>query len=122
VPVPFETGIQQVTTFGSASTLIWQPSNTSTSAYGPLGSIAVGSTLKDLVITNTGANTCYVGMGTVIAGTPTGVAVPAGATLYLYGYNVIAANNANGDVWANTGAVSTTTSVVVGLATSPAGV
>jgi hypothetical protein len=121
VPFPFETGIQQVTSsVGTTAAVIFSPSTTSSTTYGPLGSIAVGSVLKDLVIVNTGTVSGYIGMGSASAATTTGLQVVAGGTAYLYGYNVTAANNSTGNVWANT--ASGTTSFIVGLATSPAGV
>jgi hypothetical protein len=123
VPYPFGTGIQQVTSsVGTIATLIFQPSNTSTTTFGALGSITVGDVLKDLVIANTGSNTMYVGMGSAAVATTTGVQVTAGSTMYLYGYSVTASAATTGNVWAQTSVVNQTTSVIVGLATSPAGV
>jgi hypothetical protein len=123
VPI-FETGIQQVTSsIGTVSVLIWDTDNTSTTTYGPLGSITAGDVLKDLVIVNTGANPMYVGFGSISVASTNGVQVVAGGTLYLYGYNVTSvASNATGDVWAQVSVVNAPTSCIVGLATSPLGV
>jgi hypothetical protein len=124
VPYPFGTGIQQVTSsVGTVSVLIFDTDNTSTTTYGALGSITAGDVLKDLVIVNTGSNTMYVGFGSISVASTNGAQVVAGGTMYLYGYNVTStAASATGDVWAQTGVVNQTTSCIVGLATSPAGV
>ena len=122
MPAIFETGIQQVTSgIGTTAALIFDSDNTSTTTYGPLGSITAGDVLKDLMIVNTGTNSLYVGMGSASAASTTGAQIVAGGTLYLYGYSVTSTgSSATGDVWANTS--SGTSSCVVGFVTSPPGV
>jgi hypothetical protein len=123
VPYPFGTGIQQVTSsVGTIAALIFQPSCTSVTTFGALGSITAGDVLKDLVIVNTGSNTAYVGFGSISVASTNGLQIVAGGTLYLYGYNVTAGTATTGNVWAQTSVVNATTSFIVGLATSPAGV
>lgn len=118
----FETAIQQVTgSVGTISSTIWNTGNQSTTTYGALGSVPVGSVLKDVVIQNTGANTMYVGFGSISATSTTGCQVVAGGELVLYGYSVAATTNGGttGNIWAQTGVVGQTTSCVVGLASIP---
>ena len=112
----FETGIQQVTaSVGTVAAVVWLPNNTSTTTYGPLGSIASTAVLKDLVIQNTGSNTMYVGFGSQSATSQTGMQIPAGGEMIVYGYSATGAAS-TGQVWANTGVVGQTTSCVAGLA------
>jgi hypothetical protein len=113
----FETGVVQVnSSVGTIASLIWQPGNTSTTTYGALGSITVGAVLKDITIINTGANTIYVGSGSISAVSQTGLAVPAGGQVTIQGYNVTAANTSNGNIWAQTGVLGQTSTTTVGLA------
>ena len=116
--MPIFSSLQQVTSsVGTIASVIFDSDNTSTTTYGPLGSITAGDVLQDLVIQNTGSNTMYVGFGSASATTTTGMEVKAGGELVYYGYNVTStASNATGDVWAQTGVVGQTTSCVVGLA------
>lgn len=116
VPI-FETAIQQVnSSIGTVSGLIWEPSNTSATTFGPLGSVTAGDVLKDVIIMNTGANTIYVGMGSATVMTTTGMEVKAGGQITYQGYNVTAGTTSAGNIWANTGALTQTSSTVVGLA------
>ena len=112
----FETGIVQVNSaVGTLSSLIWQPSNTSTTTFGPLGSQTVGNVLKDLIINNTGTATCFIGTTSGI--TDIGAPVAPGGSMILYGYvATVTASSATGDLYAITAAG--TTSVEVGLATT----
>ena len=118
----FETAIQQQSSVGSVASLIFDTDNTSTTTYGPLGSIAVGTVLTNISIMNTGSNTIYVGMGSASAAATTGMQIPAAGQLTLRGYNVTSvASNATGDIWANC-TTGNTSSVVVGMVTTPEGV
>ena len=116
--VPLFSSLQQVTSsVGTVSSVIWDTDNTSTTTYGPLGSITAGDVLKDVVILNTGSNTMYVGMGSISSTSTNGFQIPAGGELVLYGYSVTSTvSTATGDIWAQTGVVGQTTSCVVGLA------
>lgn len=109
----FETGIQQVSTVTNSAGVIWDTDNTSATAYGPLGAIAAGDVLKDLLIVNQGSVTVYVGGASVTASTGTPVA--AGGSMLLQGYSVTSvASSSNGDISAITS--SGTAQVTVGLA------
>ena len=112
----FETGIVQVSTVGTLSALIWQPSNTSTTTFGPLGSITVGDVLKDVTIVNTGSGTVYAAGGTTTASSsPIGLPIPPAGQLTIQGYSQTAGTATFGNIYAlcATGASS---SVTVGLA------
>jgi hypothetical protein len=114
----FENGIVQVSTaVGSVSSLIWQPSNTSTTTFGSLGSVASGAVLKDVTILNTGTATIYVNSGSAAVGTTLGLQVPSGAQATVQGYNVTAGTAVTGNIWANTSGTGLTSSTTVGLAT-----
>jgi hypothetical protein len=116
--VPLFSSLQQVTSsVGTVSSVIWDTDNTSTTTYGPLGSITAGDVLKDVVIMNTGSNTMYVGSGSISATSTNGLAIPAGGELVLYGYSATSTvSTTTGDIWAQTGVVGQTTSCIVGLA------
>lgn len=119
----FETGIVQVnSSVGSISSLIWQPSNISTTTFGSLGSVTAGDTLKDVTIINTGTGTIYVGGGSAAAAAlPTGTPVVPSGQVTLQGYNVTSGTSTLGNLWAQsaTGATPSTSSSVVGLASVP---
>lgn len=116
VPI-FETGIQQSTSsVGTVASIIWQPSNSSATTYGALGSVPTGSKLVDVVIANTGSNTMYVGFGSLSAASTSGFEIKAGGELVYYGYNVTSSGAATGNIWGQTGVVGQTTSCTVGLA------
>lgn len=113
----FETGIVQVATVGTVSGLIWAPGNVSTSTYGPLGSITVGDTLRDLTILNTGAGTIYASNGSITAAAaPVGFPIPPGGQCTIQGYYLVAANSAVGNVWAVAATGGVTSSTQAGLA------
>ena len=114
----FETGIVQVnSSVGSISSLIWQPANTSTTTFGPLGSITAGDTLRDVTIMNTGPGTIYAAGGSIVASAaPIGLQIPPGGQATLQGYLVVAANNANGNIWACAATGGAASSATTGLA------
>jgi hypothetical protein len=115
VPI-FETGIQQVSSsVGTVAAIIWDPNNTSTTTYGPLGSVASTATLKDVTIQNTGANPLYVGFGSASAAATTGLKVEAGGQVVLYGYSATGGST-TGRIWGQTAVVGSTTSCIAGLA------
>ena len=114
----FESGIVQInSSVGTVSSLIWNPENTSTTTFGALGSVASTATLKDVTIINTGANTIYVGSGSISATSTTGLAVPAGGQLTIQGYSVVNPSSTTGQIWAQTGVFGQTSSTEAGLAT-----
>lgn len=113
----FENAIVQTATVGTVSGLIWAPGNTSTSTYGPLGSITVGDVLKDLTIINSGAGTIYASNGSITASsTPVGFPIPPGGQCTIQGYYLVAANSSVGNIWAVAPYLGVTSSTQVGLA------
>ena len=97
----FEAGIVQAqSSVGTLSVLVWQPSNTSTTTYGPAGSITAKSVLKDVTIINQGTATVYLSQGTTTASaTPAGLQLAAGNQLTIQGYNVTAGTATTGNIW-----------------------
>ena len=114
----FENSIVQVTaSVGTQPTLIWNPANTSATAFGSLGSVPSGAVISALGIINTGTANMYVGFGTVVLAGTTGVLVPAnGGQLVLPNYTATGGATLN-EIWANTGTVGWTTSATVGIPT-----
>ena len=121
VPGIFETAIQQATSsVGTLSSKIWDPSNTSATTYGPLGSVPSGAVLNSLLIINTGTTNMYVGMGSAAVATTLGLLVTAnGGECYLPAYASSGTTGSPNAVWANTGTVGLTTSALVGMASVP---
>lgn len=113
----FESNIIQASTITSAA-LIWDPSNSSTTTYGPRGAVPVltpAQTLKDVTIINQGPGTLFVGQGSAITntGTTAAMAIPAGGQLTLRGYTATAGST-TGRIY---GISSSTSYVEVGLET-----
>jgi hypothetical protein len=112
----FETGIQQIqSSIGTTSALVWNPENTSTTTFGPLGSVSATATLQNVIIMNTGTVTVFVGNGSLTAGnasTPLGI-LPGGLVL-VQGYSVTNPSGTTGQLWANT--TTGTGSTLSGLA------
>lgn|GEM_PF-2147240 len=114
--------IQQVNgaVTGTAS-IVFNPANTSGTAFGPLGSFPAGTVLKDVVVINTGASAVYAGMGSASANGTTGAQIQPGGSLIFYGYSVTAGTATTGQIWAQTAGSGAVSSTVAGLATlSPA--
>ena len=116
----FETGVVQTqASVGTLSVLLWQPSNQSTSTYGPLGSITTGDVLKDLTILNTGSGTVYAAGGTTAAGAaPIGIPIAPGGQMTLQGYVQTAGTATFGNIWGicATGGASSTTAGLASVA------
>jgi len=117
VPI-FEGNLVQTTAITTSAALIWDPSNTSATAFGPLGKVNVltpAQTLKDVTIINQGPGILYVGQGSAITntGTTQALAVPVGGQLTLQGYTATAGATA-GRIY---GISASTSAVEVGLAT-----
>ncbi len=112
----FEAGIVQVNSaIGTISSLIWNPSNTSATTFGALGSVPAASLLKDVTVINQGTVTIYVGSGSIPSSTPTlGAAIPAGGQLTFQGYSGTV--GVAGSLWAQAGAASQTGQTAVGMA------
>lgn len=114
----FESNLVQETTITTAA-LVWDPSYTNGTAFGPRGTIELLSpaqTLKDVTIVNTGSNTVWLGGSTVTAAT--GLALPAGAQITYNGYVATAGDSAGSIYGISTGG----TTVSAGLATVNANV
>jgi hypothetical protein len=113
----FESSIQQVNSaIGTTSALVWNPENTSATAFGPLGSVPSTAVLKDVTILNTGTVTVYVGSGSLSAGgSQTPLAIPAGGQVTIQGYSVTNPSGATGQIWGNV--TTGTGSTLAGLAT-----
>jgi hypothetical protein len=107
--------VQQVnSSVGTVASLIWDPSNTSSTTFGPLGSIASGNVLKDVTIINSGSGTLYVGSGSISATSSNGLAIAPGAQLTIQGYSAVGGSTA-GRIWGQTSAVGVSTSSITGL-------
>jgi hypothetical protein len=113
----FESGIVQVNSaVGTLSSLVWQPSNQSTTTFGAAGSITAGSALKDVTIINQGTATVYLSSGTTTAAaTPSGLILGAGQQLTIQGYNITAGTATTGNIWGIC-ATSLSSATVTGLA------
>jgi hypothetical protein len=111
----FESGIVQVSSPGTVSALIWNPSNTSATTFGSLGSVPASSVLKDVTVINQGTVTVYVNTGSASAASGTiGVPIPAGGQLTIQGYSGTVGTA--GSLWAQTVVVGQTGLVAVGMA------
>ena len=104
---------------GTLSALIWQPSNQSTTTFGPLGSITTGDVLKDVTIMNTGTGTVYAAGGTTAAGAaPIGIPIAPGGQMTLQGYVQTAGTATFGNIYGicATGNSSSTTAGLASVA------
>jgi hypothetical protein len=112
----FAAGIVQVnSSVGTISSLIWNPSNTSTTTFGALGSVPSTSAFSGLIVANTGSNTIYLNGGSAnlaLSGT-IGFPVAAGSEVYLSGYSGTVGTA--GSIWAQTITSGLTSSTQVGL-------
>lgn len=112
----FESAVVQVqSSVGTQPAVVWDPGSTSTTTYGPLGSVPASTTLTDVIIVNTGTVNIYAGMGTVAYATMTGALIPVGGQTLFQGYKVTS-RGANGTIWANCGTVGFTGSSIAGMA------
>lgn len=109
----FEAGLVQTTSPGTISTMAWNPSGTSTTTYGALGSIPSTSVFHDVTLINQGTCNVYVGMGSASVATTLGILVPVGGQLTLQGYSGTVGTA--GTLWANTGTVGLTGLVSCGM-------
>lgn len=111
----FESNIVQISTITTAA-LVWDPSNASTTAFGPRGAVPVlvpAQTLKDVTVINQGPGILYLGGSTVT--TATGLPVPVGAQVTIRGYVGTAGSSAAaGRVY---GISASTSNVEAGLET-----
>ena len=112
----FETGIvQQSTVLGTAIGTVFNINNTSTTTFGPLGSVGSGQVIKDLTVVNEGPGTIWVSNGTVPA-TQAGIAMNPGMQVTLGGYNVTAAAGGVGNLYATCLVTTGTATVITGMA------
>jgi hypothetical protein len=115
----FESGIVQVNSaIGTISSLIWNPSNTSSTTFGSLGSVSASAILKDVTVINQGTVAIYVSSGSIASSTPTlGVQIPVGGQLTVQGYSGTVGTA--GSLWAQAGAASQTGQAAAGMASVP---
>lgn len=113
----FESNIQQVnSSIGTTSALVWNPENTSSTTFGPLGSVPSNAVLKDVTILNVGTVPVYVGSGSLSAGgSATPLQIPVGGQVTVQGYSVTSPSGAAGQIWGNV--TTGTGSTLAGLAT-----
>lgn len=108
----FEGSIVQASTAGTAVSVIWNPTNTSPTTFGSLGSIASGLTLNHIGIVNAGPGTIYVGGATVTSAT--GLPIPPGGQCGIQRYSFVpGVSSSSGTISAIT--ASGTAQVQVGL-------
>lgn len=111
----YESNIIQTSTITSAA-LVWDPSNSSTTTFGPRGAVPVltpAQTLHDVTVINQGPGILYLGGSTVT--TATGLPVPVGAQVTIRGYVGTAGSSAAaGRVY---GISASTSNVEAGLET-----
>lgn len=108
--------VQNNTSVGTIASLIWNPENTSSTTFGPLGSVSSTAVLKDVTIVNTGTVNVYVGSGSAAAATTTGLLLPVGGQVTIQGYSLSNPTGALGQIWGNVGTVGSTGSTKAGLA------
>lgn len=111
----FESAIVQVSAPGTTSILIWDPSNTSATTFGALGSVPSNAVLRDLILVNQGTVNLYYGMGIASAAGTLGSLLTVGGQHTLQGY-VGTGGKATQQIWGNTGTVGSVGAVAVGLA------
>ena len=113
----FESGIVQVnSSVGTVASQVWNPSNSSSTTFGSLGSVPSGATLSGLIVANTGSNTIYLASGSLAAASATGIPVAPGGEVYLSAYSATqSAPPASGTIWAQTSVVGQTSSTQSGL-------
>jgi len=112
----FETGIvQQSTVLGTAIGTVFNINNTSTTTFGPLGSVGSGQVIKDLTVVNEGPGTIWISNGTVPA-TQAGITMNPGMQVTLGGYSVTAAAGGVGNLYATCLVTTGTATVITGMA------
>ncbi len=109
----FEGSIVQSTSVTSTAAVIWNPTNSSTTTFGPLGAAPTGAALNHVGIVYAGTVAIYVG-GTAVT-TYSGLPIPPGGQLGIqrYSFTAGAAATSSGTISAVT--ASGTAQVQVGL-------
>jgi hypothetical protein len=95
--------------------MVFNPSGTSTTTYGALGSIPSTTVFSGLLVANTGTANVYLNYGSVSPASSgsIGVLLPTGGQMLLTGY--AGTVGTAGTLWAQTGTVGLTGSVQAGL-------
>lgn len=95
--------VQVNSSVGTIASMVWNPSEQSTTVLGALGSVPAATIFNGLIVANTGANNVYLTSGSV-ASTPadTGILVPPSSEMYLSGYSGTVGTA--GTIWAQTAA------------------
>ena len=110
----FESGIVQQTAPGTISTFVWNPSGSSTTTYGALGSVPSTAVFHDVQVTNSGTANLYVNSGSQsAANTTAGILLQPGQTLILQGYSGTVGTA--GTIWANTGTIGYASTAIAGM-------
>ena len=109
----FEGSVVQSTNVTSTAAVIWNPTNSSTTTFGPLGAVPTGAVLNHVGIVNAGTVAIYVG-GTAVT-TYSGLPIPPGgqAAIQRYTFTAGATATTSGTISAVT--ASGTSQVQVGL-------
>lgn len=110
----FESGIVQQTAPGTVSAMVWNPSGSSTTTYGALGSVPSTAVFHDVQITNSGTANLLLNSGSQsAANTTAGILLSPGQTLLITGYSGTVGTA--GTIWANTGTVGYASAAVAGM-------
>ena len=110
----FESGIVQQTAPGTISAMVWNPSASSTTTYGALGSVPSTAVFHDLQVVNSGTANLYLNSGSVSAAQGTcGVLLIPGQTLIIQGYSGTVGTA--GTIWANTGTIGYASTAIAGM-------
>lgn len=98
--------------------MIWDPANQSATTFGSLGSVPSDAVLTNPLVSNTGSVSIYIGSGSAAAAVTTGLEVPAGGQVAVFGYSGTVGTA--GTIWAQTAVVGDTSSTQVGMVSVPA--
>jgi hypothetical protein len=109
----FEAGIVQTTSPGTICAQVWNPSGTSTTTYGALGSVPSSSVFHDLTLVNQGTANVYLYSGSVSAASVTGILLAVGSQVTIQGYGGTVGTA--GTIWACCGTVGLTGAVAAGM-------
>lgn len=107
--------VQANSAVGTIASLIWNPENTSTTTFGPLGSVASTAVLKDVTILNSGTVNVYISSGSLAVASTSGLLIPVGGQVTIQGYNISSPTGTLGQIWGQVGTVGSTGATIAGL-------